>query len=772
MKSYLRQFSGIQQCIAFALLFSFFTLPLLAQVVEFPKDYQLYPRNTANNKATVRVSGSLPASTGYDAVILKVYRDGSLKSTLSTKNFRYDKGVGKYNFKTDIIAELANYTFSLYGSKSNVETLIVSADNVVAGDAYIIQGQSNAVANQRGGGGNVNDPLNSPNRSFVRVYGSGSATGAYTKAWFIGDGNIWFDVDGNIGQWGLRMASNIAGEKKIPVAVFNGASPGSPISYFSRNDANAADPATNYGRLLNRIREAGLQKNIRGVIWHQGESDVLGVLGNTQLSTDEYKTAFRQLVKDWKDDYKGIEKYYIFQIRYGCGMSTADNCLKIQEAQRQLGLESRDIVTISTGNTNQLFDGGPINYCHYDFDDGYKNMGDWVSNLMLRDLYRNSNLPATIESPEPESALFSVVGTDGIASQVRLALKDQSGSFAMTGDLSSLFRLDGGDYTISSVSLSGNNVLVNFSRAAGTTTNPVSISFRGHDMIAAPVITNSSGLALLNFENFPIQKISQPVSCAYAFEPNNSLLVARSILTDQTINAAIGSQLDADWYKFKTTARLPYIKVSLWNLADDYDIFLYNGKGILVAVASLSGTSPETLVYNLGTDNLSNNKNDDDHENDHDDENKGKDEINYWLKVVGKNGAYNSAACYSLRVQAAGAEWPADAAPYVPNALNSKLVIPMEEVTRISPQAPVGVSTYPNPVQQTLMINYPAESAGSVELRIVDLTGRNRMIKTVQANSGQNQFRMNVGNLTPGMYILQIRKGSNIVTTKFMAGYK
>jgi hypothetical protein len=478
-----------------------------AQVTSFPSNNQLYPRDLSTNKATILVSGSLKNTTAYTQVRLKKYRNGVLQTT-STLNLVYNsKGIAKYNFSSQIPAELANYKFSLYGFKNNTETLIKSANKVVAGDAYIIQGQSNAVANLRGEfttENDANNSVNAPKRDFVRVYGSGSSTGSYTKAWFVGDGNAWYETNGNTGQWGMRMGSNIAAQKKVPVAIFNGGSPGSDIAFFQRNEYDPADQETNYGRLLKRIQMAGLQNNIRALIWYQGESDVEGALSGTQLSTDEYKLAFNALLDGWKTDYPGLSKFYLFQIRFGCGMSNADNCLKIQEAQRQLDKESTEILTISPANTSQLFDGGIINYCHFNFYDGYRNMGDWISKLIRRDLYNETTLPAHIESPEPETASFSIVDDQGIASQLKLTLKNQSSAFSLSGDLSSLFRLDGGSYNIESVDINGNDLLINFSRNDGTINNPVSVSYLGHDQEAAPVLTNASGLALINFEYFPV----------------------------------------------------------------------------------------------------------------------------------------------------------------------------------------------------------------------------------------------------------------------------
>lgn len=758
MNPYQRQWRSVQS-IAATVLFLFVVNPsLFSQVTVFPLDYQLYPRDLVTNKATINVSGDMDITTGYTQVRLKRYRNGSLQKTTNI-TLVYDLLTGKahYDIINEITAELATYKFNFYGVKGKTETLIKTVNNVVAGDAYIIQGQSNAVANLRGvfsTANNADDPSNSPNRNYVRVYGNGSATSTYTHGWFIGRGNSYYDTDGQTGQWGMRMGSNLAGAKGIPIAIFNGASPGQHISYFSRNDALPTDPATNYGRLLNRITEAGFKNNIRGVIWHQGESDILGSLSPTQLTTEQYKAAFTDLMNDWKADYPGLAKFVLFQIRYGCGMSNADNCLKIQEAQRQLDKESAEIVTIGTGNTSQLFDGGTINYCHYNLYDGYKNMGDWASNILRREVYAETGLPASIESPEPESASFTSLDANGVASQVNLVLKDQATTLTLAGDLSSLFRLDGGSYTVSSVTLSGRNLLINFTRNSGTSTNPTTISYRGHDQVAAPNVTNGSGLALINFDKFTITQVAPPPpppppACADLFEPNNSIMETKSINANTTYTATIGSATDEDWYRFRTWAPWRYVKVSIWGMAADYDLYLYDVNGVLLASSTVSGNTAEAVIYNNGPD-----------------------DFNYRLKVVSKSGGFNADVCYSIRLQASSGAWPLNSPPYA-STKNKSIGAPMEEVARVEvPLAGTEISTYPNPVLQTMRINYPTAKAGDLELRVVDMTGRQVLVKRVTAISGQNQFQLNVNGLTPGSYMLQMRRDGELTTRKFLVGSK
>jgi hypothetical protein len=566
---------------------------------------------------------------------LYVYRDGNwINSYTATLNF--SNGVASYNFNVQIPAERNNYRFSLYGATRWSENHLRTANNVVAGDAYIIQGQSNAVANLRGSGNtanNADDPSNSPFRNFVRVYGSGSTTMNYTKGWFIGKGNVWYDVDGHIGQWGMRLGSNLVGATNVPVAIINGAIPGEPLSYFQRNDANPFSTNTNYGRLLRRVEEAGLKNNIRALLWYQGESDNQGLLSNTQLTTQQYKNGFTNLQQDWKSDFPGLNRFYIVQIRHGCGIASPDNTLRIQEAQRQLDKESSEIVTISSSNTSQLFENNGLGFCHYNFVDGYRNIGDWLTSLIRRDIY-GSSMPASIEAPEPVSASFTAYNSSGAASQVALTLRDQQSNFNLSGNLSSDFRLDGGSYTVQSVSISGGTVYINFTRNSGTFNNPSSISYRNHQGSASPIITNNQGLGLINFEFFPISGGSTPppptggTICPDNYEPNNTIAAAKTLPHNTTIQGSIASGSDEDWFSIRIWS-FRYFRVRLSNLPADYDLYLYSTTGELIRSVTNTGTGDESIIYNDGLADAS-----------------------YRLRVVGKNGANDASRCYSLILEA------------------------------------------------------------------------------------------------------------------------
>ncbi|WP_332733269.1 sialate O-acetylesterase [Flavihumibacter sp.] len=738
----------LRPALSFLLLLTM--LVSFGQLSSFPSDYQLYPRNFSTNLAVVNIQGSYEQSSGYTELRLKRYRNGSFQGT-TTVPLLYVGGIANFSFSVDIPAELANYRFDLFAFNNAVETLVRTANNVVAGDAYIIQGQSNAVANIRGSYDASNDAnsfSNAPNRQFVRVYGGASSTGNYSKRWFIGEGNAWFENDFNAGQWGMRMASNIAGTQGIPVCIMNGANPGRSITWFQRNDGNPTDINSNYGRLLQRITEAGLKNHIRGVFWYQGENDAAGSLSPAQMSTTEYKNLFLELYNDWKSDFPNISRIYVAQIRFGCGMFTREGCLQIQEAQRQVAKELTDVSIISTNNTTHLLENTSANYCHYKLLEGYQKIGDWMSLIVRKQLYNATQLPSSVEPPKPVSAIFSAFSSPGIASQVSITLEDPNTTYTINGDLTSEFSLSGGSYTVTGVTLNGSQLLINFVRNSGTTTNPTAVNYLSHNNLPAPIITNAGGLGLVHFGEFPINQL--PVAtCGDIHESNDLFTTAKAISLNTVIKGNISSPTDGDWFQIQTTSTARNVKISLYNLPADYNVFLYDMNRKLIARSTKSGLTNEVLIYNGGPLNA-----------------------RYNILVSSANGVFNLQNCYSLYAETSATQYEKNSKPTIVNALNA-VSSPMEvSASNISSSGAAAIDIFPSPAISDMLVKFNAMDAGNVILRLVDMAGRELQRLAINANSGSNTRRMNVSGYTPGIYLLQVQEGEKISSKKVVVGFR
>lgn len=445
-----------------------------------PKNKQFFPRNTATNQAPVTISGTVnSAGADYTAIRVKAYRNNLLIAT-TNQNLQYNNGRANFSFSNFIKAELAVYKVEVYGVTQSQEVLISSASNLVAGDAFLIQGQSNAEASLYRGS---TEALQS---NYIRSYGTGNENGT-TDEWYIASGDGNRKNGGHVGQWGLRVARHIVDSYKIPVCIINGAHGGMAISFFARNDSRPLLQSTNYGRTLKRIQDAGLKGFIRAAYWYQGETDIV-----FQTDTAVYKTAFRDLYNDWNNDIPGIEAFYIFQVRKSCGNNN-ERSGKIIECHRQLAEElPLTYLMASNGSANFVDD------CHFGYTNGYEFHGNNIFRLMQRDLYGVSGA-LNIEPPQVVHAKLLN------AQQIELTLKNTADSYVWETGSEKDFDINGTNVTVLSGSVAGNKVILNLS---GNATGAYSIDYFGHEGAKIPFIKNSNGIGMVSFWEYPLQPVS------------------------------------------------------------------------------------------------------------------------------------------------------------------------------------------------------------------------------------------------------------------------
>ena len=479
--SFMKSFK-MKQCLLFLFIIVRF-LVLKGQVayINKPLSLQLYPRNQITNTATVVTSGII-TDPGIVTVKLEIYRDNILLKTSSqalTGNANES-----FSFSETIVSELVNYKFVvslLFVNGVWVENYV--ADKVVAGDAIIIQGQSNAAAAL------VQGSSSAYQNDFIRVYFSGSDVWfAPFIQWYIGQGDGYNGTVGNTGQWGLVLANYLVTQTNYPIAVFNGAQPALPISFFLRNNTVRTDLSTNYGRLLTRIQGTGFQNNIRAIFWYQGEANAQNLEHD---DINSYKTKFYTLRNAWLEDYPGVNRFYISQIRYGCGQFQ-NTTLIIKEALRQIAVENADTRIYGTGALQH-----DIDLCHFTFVNGYEKLGmDWRY-IVKKDLYGASDLP-DIESP-------LVVNISKISPrEILLKLKNPADNIIIqTGSLDD-FNFEGASVqpVIQSAAVSGNNIILTLDMIPADATG---LSYYETHVIGnGPNIINANNMALVNFYNMPI----------------------------------------------------------------------------------------------------------------------------------------------------------------------------------------------------------------------------------------------------------------------------
>lgn len=212
-----------------------------AAITHFPRDRQVFLRSLKTNRAVIPIQGEVRCfsqqTSGCGATAhlsLKIERDGLLFDTKDyffpyTANDAYLK-VAVVDFQVEIMAERRNYHFalSILGSDGRKPLGIAEADEVVAGDLYLINGQSNAYAMQWAG------TSVSARRPFVRSFGTltdSSSASEEDNNWYIAQGDqdqfVFLservEAIGFVGQWGLKMGQMLSDSLDIPIAIMNGA---------------------------------------------------------------------------------------------------------------------------------------------------------------------------------------------------------------------------------------------------------------------------------------------------------------------------------------------------------------------------------------------------------------------------------------------------------------------------------------------------------------------------------------------------------------------
>jgi hypothetical protein len=458
------------------------------QFTAMPVDAQLYARNLGNDMGTVEVSGlSLAGAQQYSQMRLEVFKNGTSISQ-STANLSYSGNSAAFGFTTPIHAELSNYRFEVQGLRGGTWYHEGGACDVVAGDAYIIQGGHTAAALK-----SFFDPSIVPDRymdsrnDFVRNYRPNVVSDSFS-VWHkeADDYRQYFMPYGgfNSGLWGLVLGQEIVQDHQLPVALLNGGIDNVRLEDMLPTNGNHLDSATHYGRFLKRVKDSGLQDSIRGILFFQGEANAaLGVMD----SVASYRNKFGQLHGAWNVDFPGRERDYLFQLRAAGNSSLSPwSNLQIAEAQRQIG-DAYPIVDVLS--TTGLYHDGDA-YFHY--TDGFERAGMDLSRVMGRDLY-GAPSAANIDAPQLDKAEF----TTAAQLEITLHLRNMNDSLIWYPGMEADFVLvDGGGVSVYSGFVSGNKVFLQLNGVAPLGTK---ISYNGHAGGMDCSVKNANGIGLVRF---------------------------------------------------------------------------------------------------------------------------------------------------------------------------------------------------------------------------------------------------------------------------------
>ncbi len=343
---------------------------------ELPMDGQFYARE-GDGLGRLYCKGALAAEAKQ--VTIKLYADDKLVAE-ATQAPKEGKG---YRFVQALQPGLIRYRVELLADGKPVH----AATDLVCGDAFIIQGQSNAVANDFG----KENPLQ-PN-PWVRTFGAtdGSPNGSRLKLW----GPAEARARGGrleIGYWGMELGRRLVESQHIPICLINGAVGGTRIDMHQRDAADPTNAATIYGRLLWRVRAAGLDHGIRGILWHQGENDQGADGPDGTFGFVHYRKYFDQMAGSWRQDYPNAQRLHLFQIwpkSCAMGINGSDNYLR--EEQRKLKTAYANLDVMPTLGIR------PPGGCHFPAA-GYAEFAKLMTPLIERDHYGVKNVQ-TVSAP-------------------------------------------------------------------------------------------------------------------------------------------------------------------------------------------------------------------------------------------------------------------------------------------------------------------------------------------------------------------------------------
>jgi len=404
-----------------------------------PEDGQFYARDD-KNEGTLYYKGTL--SNRADSVFLKVYADDRLLKTESQKPTA-DK---TYAFTVKLQPGLIKYKVEFGTRTGGAETTVQTVTNLVCGDAYLIDGQSNALATDTG-------EKSPPDTSeWIRSYGrpSGEEKGPRQNLWCY---PVWKAEKGEkaeLGWWGMELAKRLLESQKVPIFIINGAVGGTRIDQHQRNEANHTDFNTIYGRMLWRVEQARLTHGIRAVLWHQGESDQGSDGPDGGYGWESYQRYFLDMSAAWKQDFPNIWHYYVYQIwPNSCSMGNGHGDM-LREVQRDLPRHYSSMDIMSTLGIK------PPGGCHYPLI-GWSQFARLIQPLIERDFYGKA--PATsITAPNLKRAYYPSGAKDTIALEF-----DQPVVWA--DSLPGQFYLDGIGDKVASGAVSGNVVTLKLKEA-------------------------------------------------------------------------------------------------------------------------------------------------------------------------------------------------------------------------------------------------------------------------------------------------------------------
>ena len=444
---------------------------------EMPQDLQFYAR-TPENVGLMYCNGTV--SGGIKEVFVKVYADEKLFKSLK----QAVKADGTYSLKVELKPGLIKYRIEFGHIVGNKENITYQAKDIVCGDAYLIEGQSNALATD------IREKSPQVTNEWVRSYARRNfyKEGEKQNLWCLPVWKMGREYKAELGWWGMDLANRLVEKHKVPVFILNAAKGGTRIDQHQRNETDPEDSSTIYGRMLWRLKQAKMTHGIKAVMWHQGESDQGSAGPGGELGWKTYQQYFIDMAAAWKEDLPNIQKYYIFQIRpNACSMGGGNGDMLREKLRTIPNLYSNMDILSTIGIV-------PPGGCHYPFE-GWSVFADMLHPLIARDFYEIKS-DKVLTAPNLKRAYFSN------ASKKEITLEfDQE---VVWNELLALdMYLDGKAGEVIDGKTSGNKLVLTLESpsSAKTITYLKEMSWK-----ADRLLIGKNGIAALTFCNVPINQ--------------------------------------------------------------------------------------------------------------------------------------------------------------------------------------------------------------------------------------------------------------------------
>ena len=436
---------------------------------------QFIARNPNTNMGTLFYNGT---GAGTTPVFLKIYAtpNGGTESQYGT-TLRQTPVGGAYAFTTQIAAGKTTYRLEFGTTTSGTDTVTATATNLVCGDAYIIDGQSNALATDN------TAPNDSTTDPWIRTYG-------LTLGWGYA---ISKGTEMQLGLWGWNLAKYITSTYNMPVCFIQGAVGGTRIDQHQPNPADhsvAGSLYSIYANIYNRVKGGNLTYGIRGIFWHQGENNSGAADPSGDYDYKAYKQYFVDMSAAWKADFPNFQRYIIWQVMPApCSMGPKGD--QLRDVQRLLpSMYSKMHILDTLGVAG--YEG-----CHFN-PTGYVNFTSRLTPLVDQDFY-GVTPGASVTAPILQRAYYTTTARTEIALQFDQPMAWNSFSTAN-------YWLDKVGSKVTSGSVSGNTVKLELS-SAGTTTSTLDYLEDAHwsyTETTSSLLYGANGIPALTFADVAI----------------------------------------------------------------------------------------------------------------------------------------------------------------------------------------------------------------------------------------------------------------------------